>query len=234
MISDDFDQNIEASMDDLDQLEYLPSDEIKQPRFHKTILPEIQENSALDNDSISQAYRGSDLIHRKTWSSLTMPFQERRRLSQCREEDGDEETGRIAATTAQVAGARRKFIVTRAHETTATAEPSVRREAENLRNLTEKTNAATIHFPCSSSTQRQSLAGLFSSRVAFNPHLDKRFFDSSLVRINAESSQSLNTSTSTGNSEKDNEQNIWQPRLPSPDRGSVSSTTGCDFMSCFF
>lgn len=215
MICDDFERSIEASMDDLDQLEYLTTDDLKPARFPKTILPEIQENSALESNGSSttgHAYRASDLIHRKTWSSLTMPFQERRRLSQCKEEDGDEDGER------SVAGAHRKFIVTKTNESNVMPKP--RPEAERLRNLTEKTNAATIHFPCSSNTQRQPLAGLFSSRIAFNPHLDKRFFDSSLVevRVNATSSQSLNNPAA----DAVDDNNIWQPRIPSPDSGSVS------------
>lgn len=229
MICDDFERSIEASMDDLDQLEYLTADDVKPSRFHKTMLPEIQENSPLESPPPGRAYRAPEMIHRKTWSSLSMPFQERRRLSQCKEEDGDEDGGdrSAASATAHVAGTRRKFTVTKANEMHAT--PAPRREAENLRHLTERTNAATIHFPCSSSTQRQPLAGLFSSRVAFNPHLDKRFFDSSLVevRVNATSSQSLDNNatadsaavTGTTANVRDN---IWQPRISSPDSGSVS------------
>lgn len=212
MICDDFERSIAESMDDLDELEYLAAqDDVKPHRFHKTLLPEIQENSPLESNgsSPSVSFRQPELIHRKTWSSLTMPFQERRRLSQCKEEDVDDEAKPIDT---QIAGAHRKFIVTK---TNVVPRP----EAENLRHLTEKVNAATIHFPCSSNTQRAPLAGLFSARGAFNPHLDKRFFDSSLVevRINATSSQSLNNPPAVVG------QNVWEKRQPSPDRGSVVS-----------
>lgn len=207
-------------MDDLDTLEYLAAEDIKPPRFQKTILPEIQEHAALESNgstspSSANPFRTPELIHRKTWSSMTMPFQERRRLSQCREEDMDDELNKGGKNT-QITGARRKFIVTRADSILVP-----RPEAENLRHMTQKTNAATIHFPCSSNSQRQPLAGLFSSRGSFNPHLDKRFFDSSMVevRVNTTSSQSLNNPT------PDVDHNVWkprQPRQPSPDSNSVS------------
>lgn len=228
MICDDFERSIAESMDDLDELEYLAPEDVKPHRFHKTLLPEIQENSPLESNgsSSSVSFRPPELIHRKTWSSLTMPFQERRRLSQCKEEDVDEEAKPMEQNpnpNTQIAGARRKFIVTKMNETNVVPRP----EAENLRHLTNKVNAATIHFPCSSNSQRAPLAGLFSTRGAFNPHLDKRFFDSSLVevRMNETSSQSLNNPPPVV------EQNVWEKRHPSPDRDSVVSVIHRDF--CF-
>lgn len=230
MLCDDFERSIEASMDDLEHLEYLTADDVKTTTptpspatcLYKPLLPEIQENSALESNgavsSTANPYRIPDFIQRKSWSSLTMPFQERRRLAQCREEDPDDDLDKSNKMQHQqhIAGARRKFIVTKMNESNI-MQP--RTEAERLRHLSEKVNAATIHFPCSSNSQRAPLAGLFSGRSGtFNPHLDKRFFDSSLVevRVNATSSQSLN------NPPPDvDDNNVWQPRVPSPD-SSVS------------
>lgn len=231
MICDDFERSIEASMDDLEHLEYLTADDVKtttptptpppSTRFHKPLLPEIQENAALESNGspiTANSYRTHEFLQRKSWSSLTMPFQERRRLSQCKEEDADDDLDKLNKIQNQqhIAGARRKFIVTKMNESNIMMP---RPEAENLRKLGAKVNAATIHFPCSSNNQRAPLAGLFAGRSGtFNPHLDKRFFDSSLVevRVNTASSQSLNNPPP-----EIDEKSVWEPRVPSPD-SSVS------------
>lgn len=104
-------------------------------------------------------------------------------------------------------GTKRKFIVTRMDSNVL-----LRPEADNLRNLSAKSNAATISFPCSSSN-RTPLSSLFATNTTFEPHLDKRYFDTSLVRINATSMQSLDTSNA---SSQDNSLNldgdIWERR----------------------
>lgn len=105
-------------------------------------------------------------------------------------------------------GTKRKFIVTRMD-----SKVLLRPEAENLRNLTAKSNAATISFPCSSSSNRTPLSGLFAPNATFEPHLDKRFFDTSLVRINANSMQSLNTSNDNSQENSFNiDGDIWERR----------------------
>lgn len=106
-------------------------------------------------------------------------------------------------------GAKRKFIVTRMD-----SKVLLRPEAEQLRNFTAKSNAATISFPCSSASNRTPLSSLFSPNKSFEPHLDKRFFDTSLIRINATSMQSLNESnaSSQDNSLNAIDENIWERR----------------------
>lgn len=110
-------------------------------------------------------------------------------------------------------GTRRKFIVTRMDSNAL-----LRPEADNLRYLTAKSNAATISFPCSSVSNRAPLSSIFSSNTSFEPHLDKRFFDTSLVRINANSTQSLNVSNNSNHSYRpDNnsikiDADIWERR----------------------
>lgn len=106
-----------------------------------------------------------------------------------------------------VTGTRRKFIVTRMDSNAI-----LRPEAENLRNLTAKSNAATIQFPCSAAiNQRQPLAGIFASNASFEPHLDKRFFDTSLVevRITADSTQSFDVG---GQEHSVDGHSIWERR----------------------
>lgn len=106
-------------------------------------------------------------------------------------------------------GAKRKFTVTRMD-----SKVLLRPEAEQLRNFTAKSNAATISFPCSSASNRTPLSSLFSPNKSFEPHLDKRFFDTSLIRINATSMQSLNESnaSSQDNSLNAIDENIWERR----------------------
>lgn len=106
-------------------------------------------------------------------------------------------------------GPRRKFIVTRMD-----SKVLLRPEAEHLRNLSARTNAATISFPCSSASNRTPLSSLFSPNKSFEPHLDKRFFDTSLVRINANSMQSLNESnaSSQDNSLHSVDGSVWERR----------------------
>lgn len=132
-----------------------------------------------------------------------------------------------------VTGTRRKFIVTRMDSNAI-----LRPEAENLRNLTAKSNAATIQFPCSAAiNQRQPLAGIFASNASFEPHLDKRFFDTSLVevRITADSTQSLNVG---GPEHSVDGHSIWERRkiddhelkviecVTSP-RSAIATMDGC-------
>lgn len=67
---------------------------------------------------------------------------------------------------------RHKFVVTKA----SSISPQIEKE---LNKLTEKQNSKTVHFPCTAPTRpvARSIFGPLS------PHLDKRFFDSSLVEI---------------------------------------------------
>lgn len=121
-----------------------------------------------------------------------------------------------------VTGTRRKFIVTRMDSNAI-----LRPEAENLRHLTAKTNAATIQFPCSAAiNHRQPLAGLFASNSSFEPHLDKRFFDTSLVevRITADSTQSLNIS---GPQHSVDGNSIWERRNVDDNEPKVNDGAVC-------
>lgn len=279
MINDDFERDIEASMDDLECLEFINEPQSTKPtKYSKPFLPEIDENSTLETKNNTQLanigctslalqntnrspFRVPEVPTTKMRPSLGLPFQGRRKLSQCKEEDNEDELAKEAETTNnhsnstsniyaktttnvnsnngvtakgksnEIAGAKRKFIVTRMD-----SQQLLRPEAENLRNLTEKSNAATIHFPCSSSTNpRSALSGLFPSNSSFEPHLDKRFFDSSLVevRIKADSTQSLNKTLA----EKAEFDSVWQRRkeptqTPPAIQITVSITVGEMLASC--
>lgn len=70
----------------------------------------------------------------------------------------------------------------------------IRYEAtEALRNVSSDKNSNTIHFPCSAGvSQRTNATNMFTE--LFNPHLDRRYFDTSLVEVRT-SQQALSTST---------------------------------------
>lgn len=280
MINDEYDRDIEATMDDLECLEFIDEPQSTKPtKYQMPFLPEIDENSTFETQnnnsqltnvgctsvvlSNRSPFRVPEVPITKMRASLGLPA--RRKLSQCKEVENEDEAeielmntvnaaaklkadeiknktisnknGETNANTNnnnisknvyttnnngkrinEITGTKRKFIVTKMDSNSELLRP----EAQNLRNLTEKSNAATIHFPCSSNTnQRSALAGLFPSAKAIEPHLDKRFFDSSLVevRLKTNSTQSLNNQLP----EKQELDSVWQRRKRSPERPSTVS-----------
>lgn len=115
-------------------------------------------------------------------------------------------------TVVPATGTRRKFIVTRM-DSNVLLETQPRPEADHLKHLSARTNYATISFPCSSSVNRSPLGNLFGTNQSFEPHLDKRFFDTSLVRINTNSTQSSNVSAASSQDAALNvDGDIWERR----------------------
>lgn len=210
------------------------------------------------SDPSSNPFRNPEAIQQKIlfWRPLLIPYQERRRLSECKEEDETiiEESpdnkykirirspteqatppihaDSIVGTAAtQISVTKHKFIVTKTED-----DIPPRPEAEHLRHMTAKQNAATIHFPCSSSIkassqQRPSLNSLFfSPDRQFSPHLDKRYFDTSLVEIRAINSTTTLDNQSTSANDKVVDNMVWLPRTIA-DGGS---TTEKNVVSFFF
>ncbi|XP_058821714.1 uncharacterized protein LOC131683614 isoform X1 [Topomyia yanbarensis] len=180
----------------------------------------------------------TDLLPYTAAHSLLLRFGERRRLSECLEEDEDEDkpltsNGRkdlhgvstnrkipqikinnlnISPEGADPTVVRKsRFMVTKASEL-----PQLRPESVNLRPLTAAQNSQTIHFPCSQLTSpgsRMSLKSIFTPESPFpNPHMDKRFFDTSLVEI-----RPLTTSITS----------VTEVGLSKVDDTSISSGTNC-------
>lgn len=222
MINDDYEYDIAASMDDLESLDYNSlQTSAKSIKFQKPSLPEIDENSTYVSGSggagstsnmsetcstSPEKLRKTAIINCGSGNEVVSDTFNNNNINNNRSVSDDNKAnkngvGRPTPTDVDyhasnnnntVTGTRRKFIVTRMDSNVI-----LRPEADNLRNLTAKSNAATIQFPCSAAiNNRQPLAGLFSSKASFEPHLDKRFFDTSLVevRITADSTQSLNVS----------------------------------------
>lgn len=156
-----------------------------------------------------------------------LPFAVRRRLSECVEEDEEDDkhhSSNYAKQSTAAAGVckikitppptngnspqktevstpvrKSRFSVTKASEL-----PQLRPESINLRPLTAAHNSQTIHFPCSQfNPDRTSLMSMFSPESPLlNRHLDKRFFDTSLVEIRPITS-SITSATGIGVSSDD-------------------------------
>lgn len=303
--SDDFEKCIEESMNDLEYIDskndiVLMDDQLIEWKEKYVKIKENRERTTssstdtsygddCDNEQIttispvnnmsSNPFRSPEAIQQKMlfWRPLLIPYQERRRLSECKEEDETiiEETAdnryqitqspSIAIkqqeqeqqqnqhklqqinqtssplTTAQITtGTKHKFIVTKTKDD-MTSLP--RPEAEHLRHMTAKQNAATIHFPCSnnhhsSSIHRPTINSLFfaSDRQQFNPHLDKQYFDTSLIEIRA-----IN-STNTLNNQSSNDDNsvvviddmVWLPRTKIDNDSNENKFVSCIYYFFYY
>lgn len=86
-----------------------------------------------------------------------------------------------------------KFTITKTKAAETPEINKLRKEAINLKEASVATNAHTITFPCGSD-KYSSIKGLFDGNIKdFTPHLDKKYFDTSLVEIrhDPESNNSL-------------------------------------------
>lgn len=201
------------------------------------------------------------------WQPFLIPFQDRRRLSQCKEEEDEDDAAAIAAAAnkpksshgvtnaaaavqtaindekpAKVPATKHKFIVTKAaDEQQQQQHPKhiPREEVDRLKSMTPKQNAATIHFPCSSTQQRTALSSVFfSPQKEFSPHMAKRFFDTSLVEIRSKPSanNNNNATTTTNNRRSTNslpapsdslmDTNVWIPMASSSSAKGSSVSFG--------
>ncbi|XP_050087599.1 uncharacterized protein LOC126572389 [Anopheles aquasalis] len=185
---------------------------------------------------LSPGRRSDHLLFGSASLPKVLPYYVRRRLSECREEDEEDEKiqppaqpanvpsivvansngrtavlhsgsaggGLIQATSAAFGGnqhdeesvvpRKSRFMVTRTLEQQQQQQqqhtiPQLRPETINLLPVSASQNSQTIHFPCSSATQyaanqRTSLRAIFTPASPLaTPHLDRRFFDTSLVEI---------------------------------------------------
>lgn len=154
-----------------------------------------------------------------------------RRLSQCREEDEDEEkrelkepvpsssnmstisgsdkslsessSGSKASVIDTVTGPTHKFVITRARQPKERQPSEVAKEF--ARSSREYRQSNTVNFP-PTETKRPSVYNVFRSPIQ-SPHYDHRFFDSSLIEMKSQTSSS---STIDYGSTED----IWVRRTP--------------------
>lgn len=237
-LSDDFEKTIEESMNDLESLDQFerhdseadiiedkliawPGNSTKRTSDPTNLVEFCERRISASSESSNNSDNEEESTYRTIeemdpfrspesknqnilWRPLAIPFQERRRLSQCKEEDEDD-SERVQNGNNTVSGRKHKFIVTK------TEMSRTKPEAERLRDVSAKQNAATIHFPCSSVDQRASLSSVFMKND-INPHLDRRFFDTSLVEI-----RSVNGSTKSLNkSNNKTDDTVWVPRPDVP------------------
>lgn len=252
MYHDDFEHDIAASMDNLDNIDMItipppastPISTAKLARFKR--LPEIDENSTTADIPSTSA----DILYRVSSDALAASISGDLRktvlinnsaneiisnslLNTSGESINNDDTSiksiahqlnddaiKLTAhhdekiddnTVVPATGTRRKFIVTRMDSNVLLESPT-RPEAEHLKNLTPKSNYATISFPCSSSINRSPLSSLFGTNTTFEPHLDKRFFDTSLVRINSTQSTTVSAASSQDNSINVDNHDVWERR----------------------
>lgn len=206
--------------------------------------------------------------------SIMLPFYERRRLSECKEEsETDEETepekltkptiiitaanGKIhKPDVSEISGPVNRFVVTKTKEddvfksnntdnnSTAVKQPvsilkktpsppsqqkslvnqlpkKIRYEANGLKDISAEKNSQTIHFPCPSGP-RTNINSLFSPQGILNPHLDQRYFDTSLVEIRTSQTQLTTSTKSLDDSNIRPLSDIWIKRTESKEPNSVN------------
>lgn len=277
IFNDDFENEIDESISQMEQtvgLTYDSDDEAatSNGNHSKRRANSTSSSGSCDtDDEAAMSAKNSQLIEssvlqRKMYdeyqqaSSVMLPFYERRRLSECKEEsesDSDEEleaapsTPTIVITPTNGAAPKKRFTVTKTVVAKAIVEspvkqpvsilkktpspPSnqkillkkIRYEASALKNVSPHKNAQTIHFPCTSAAiERANVKSFFSPQGFLNPHLDPRFFDTSLVEVRA--SQTLNDSSKSlddkGTRQLDD--NVWIKRRDKAavdDKISISS-----------
>lgn len=100
----------------------------------------------------------------------------------------------------------------------------IRYEAQAaLRDVSASKNSQTIHFPCSpSAAARANLRSIFSPQGNLNPHLDKRYFDTSLVEFRTSQNQLITSTKSLDDSNRKEPLNdIWIKRTDSKHPNSI-------------
>lgn len=95
---------------------------------------------------------------------------------------------------------------------------------EALKDYTAAKNSHTIHFPCSpaAGNGRMNLKNIFSPQGNLNPHLDKRYFDTSLVEIRTSQNQLATSTKSLDDRFSQPLNDIWIKRTDLKNPNSIS------------
>lgn len=193
------------------------------------------KNSKLIESSVLQRRLYDDYQHS---TSMTLPFFGRRRLSECKEEsESDEEIEVPEVIVTAAVPTKKRFTVTKTQEEPTETSPvkqpvsilkktpsppsnqkvlithspkKIRYEAAALKHVSAQKNSQTIHFPCS--PEKTNVKSIFSPQGFLNPHLDRRYFDTSLVEVRA--SQTLTDSSKSLNDKgsRQLDDNVWIKR----------------------
>lgn len=89
----------------------------------------------------------------------------------------------------------------------------IRYEAEGLKDVSAQKNSQTIHFPCTSGvSERKNVKTFFSPQGFLNPHLDKRYFDTSLVEVRASQTLTNSSKSLDDRGSRQLDDNVWIKR----------------------
>lgn len=209
-----------------------------------SILKDIVQVPPDESDTNGSFYQHYFHNHMNNLPSRNVVNSFGRRLSQCREEDEEEDkkepkeqvpsnsdvslisgsdkslsessSGSKSSVIDTVSGPTHKFVITK------TKQPSEAAKIFAMRKEYRQSN--TVHFPTGEDFKHTSVYSLFSKGSPLqSPHYDRRFFDSSLIEMK---SQTSSTSTLDYGSAED----VWI-RRPSSDLRKVSCLFVCTYIT---
>lgn len=172
---------------------------------------ELADKGAVNSALLSSMRKSSSLNEDSTTT-------DRRLFSDEEEEDVEKHPEVVEVKVEEVKAAlpvtSRFTVVKTEHKEPEVEKPKVTTKLRSgveamLRNSSAKQNSQTIHFPCSAPVQNR-----VSVQTMFEPHLDKRYFDSSLVEIRSlnDSTQTVNEDASLNDSVDSSSNDIWVKR----------------------
>jgi hypothetical protein len=272
IFNDDFEATIDEKILQMEEavgLVYESESDDGQSQTNGTRTKEFNSNYSSDDESDVLCAKNTQLIESSVLqrkmhedqqkNSVMLPFYERRRLSECKEEsESDEEVIELSKSVIVItalhstSGAvpKKRFTVTKANEvdppvkqpvsilkktpsppsnqkTFLTHSPKkIRYEASALKNVSAQKNSQTIHFPCTTnSIERENVRSFFSPQGFLNPHLDRRYFDSSLVEVRASQTLTDSSKSLDDRNIQPLDSNVWIKRneKTSEDKISLSS-----------
>jgi hypothetical protein len=239
IINDDFENEIDQSILEMEESVGLTYESDSDDGRRKRGDSESSDDDATVSAKNTKLIESSVLQRRlyddhQQSSSVMLPFYERRRLSECKEEsESDEEIEVPEIIVTEIAvPTKKRFTVTKTQELPETPKtpisilkktPSpptnqkiqhspkkIRYEAAALKDVSAQKNSQTIHFPCS--PEKANVKSIFSPQGFLNPHLDRRYFDTSMVEVRA--SQTLTDSSKSLNDKgsRQLDDNVWIKR----------------------
>lgn len=250
IINDDFENEIDQSILEMEQSVGLTyesdSDDVPngKPAKRHTTSSSTEDS---DDDEATVSAKNSKLfedsvLQRQLYDeyqlagSMVMPFYERRRLSECKEESESDEEIETPEIVVTAAPPKKRFTVTKTQEEPETSPvkqpvsilkktpspPSnqkvlvthspkkIRYEAAALKDVSAQKNSQTIHFPCS--PEKANVKSIFSPQGFLNPHLDRRYFDTSLVEVRASQTLTNSSKSLDDKGSRALDDNVWIKR----------------------
>lgn len=251
IVNDDFENEIDQSIMEMEQSvgttyesdsDDAPNGNLSKPHATSSSAEDSEDdeatvsakNSKLIESSVLQRQLYDDYQSHST--SMMLPFYERRRLSECKEESESDEEVEAPAIVVTAAPPKKRFTVTKTQEepeATPVKQPvsilkktpsppsnqkvlvthspkKIRYEAAALKDVSAQKNSQTIHFPCS--PEKANVKSIFSPQGFLNPHLDRRYFDTSLVEVRASQTLTNSSKSLDDKSSRQLDDNVWIKR----------------------